>query len=62
METAFTGYMQWFNDHRGWGDMIEGTPLEWPVPYQEMQARRSPFYDGTLLAPTGTYRFGSGNQ
>lgn len=60
METAWTGYMQWFRHHRRWGDMIEGTPLEWPVPYQEMQARRLPFYDGTLVAPTGTYQFGNG--
>src|SRR5690606_5077334 len=43
METAWTGYMQWFRHHRRWGDMIEGTPLEWPVPYQEMQARQKPF-------------------
>lgn len=60
METAWTGYMEWFRHHRRWGDMIEGTPLEWPVPYQEMQARRQAFYDGTLVAPTGTYRFGTG--
>lgn len=60
METAWTGYMEWFRHHRRWGDMIEGTPLEWPVPYQEMQARRQPFYDGTMVAPTGTYRFGTG--
>lgn len=60
MESAWTGFMQWFRHHRRWGDMIEGTPLEWPVPYQEMQARRKAFYDGTLVAPTGTYRFGSG--
>lgn len=60
METAWTGYMQWFRHHRRWGDMIEGTPLEWPVPYQEMQARQKAFYDGTMVAPQGTYRFGSG--
>jgi hypothetical protein len=60
METAWTGYMQWFRHHRRWGDMIFGTPLEWPVPYQEMQARLQPFYDGTLVAPAGTYQFGVG--
>lgn len=60
LETAWTGYMQWFRHHRRWGDMIEGTPLEWPVPYQEMQARSKPFYDGTMVAPVGTYRFGNG--
>lgn len=62
MQTAFTGFMQWFNDNRGWGDMIAGTALEWPVPYQEMQARVKPFYDGQLLAPAGTYGFGVGDR
>lgn len=60
MESAWTGFMMWFRHHRRWGDMIEGTPLEWPVPYQEMQARRQAYYDGTLLAPMGTYQFGNG--
>ena len=41
MESTFTGYMVWFADNRGWGDLIEGTAVEWPVPYQEMQARQS---------------------
>ena len=62
METAWTGFMQWFRHHRRWNDMIKDTPLEWPVPYQEMQARQKPFYDGTLVAPVGTYRFGDGNK
>jgi hypothetical protein len=62
METAFTGFMQWFNDNRGWGDMIVDTALEWPVPYQEMQARVHPFYDGYLQAPAGTYQFGVGDK
>lgn len=60
METAWTGFMEWFRHHRRWGDMIEGTPLQWPVPYQEMQARQKPYYDGTLVAGTGTYQFGNG--
>ncbi len=62
METAFTGFMQWFRDSRGWGDLVEGTVLEWPVPYQEMQARRGTFYDGTNRAGVSTYRFGNGND
>ena len=57
METAFTGYMIWFTDNRGWGDMVEGTPVEWPVPYQEMQARQSTYYNGTNRAAKGTYGF-----
>lgn len=57
METAFTGYMIWFTDNRGWGDMVEGTTVEWPVPYQEMQARQQVYYNGTNRAARGTYGF-----
>ena len=62
METAFTGYMIWYTDSRGWGDLPTGTVLEWPVPYQEMQSRRASFYDGTNVAAPGTYGFGVGND
>ena len=44
METAFTGYGQWFFDSRGWGDLVKDTPLEMPVPWQEMDSRNHPFY------------------
>jgi len=57
METAFTGYFVWMADNRGWGDLVETTPTEWPVPYQEMQARQSPYYNGTTRAGKGTYGF-----
>jgi len=62
METAYTGYGQWYFDERGWGDLAEGTPLEWPVPFQEMDARGHPFYNlggvgGPMGAPKGTYGF-----
>ena len=57
METAFTGYMIWFTDNRGWTDMVEGTVIEWPVPYQEMQARQAKYYNGETRAPKGTYGF-----
>ncbi len=62
METQLIGYMQWFNDSRGWGDLIGGTALHWPVPYQEMQTRNQAFYNmpaaGTLgVAAVGTYGF-----
>ena len=44
METMFVGYVsQWYSG-RGWGDLPEGTPIHWPVPYQEMDTRRHPFY------------------
>lgn len=57
METAFTGYFIWFADNRGWGDLVEGTVVEWPVPYQEMQARQSGYYNGSNRAARGTYGF-----
>jgi hypothetical protein len=62
METYFTGYGQWFQAERGWGDLVEGTALEFPVPYQEMQVRLLPFYNlggvgGPSAAAKGTYGF-----
>lgn len=59
METQFTGYMIWFTDSRGWGDLPQGTPLDWPVPYQELQSRRAPIYNGdpARVAGLGTYGF-----
>ena len=39
METAYTGYGNWFIDSRGWGDLPEGTALDWPVPWQEADTR-----------------------
>ena len=47
MSSMFTGYMIWFTDNRGWGDLRQNTAIEWPVPYQEMQARQKSFYNGT---------------
>jgi hypothetical protein len=62
METQLTGYMQWFIDSRGWGDLVQGTSLHWPVPFQEMDTRNKPFYNmpstGTLPASgPSTYGF-----
>jgi len=62
METAFTGYGQWYFDARGWGDLAEGTNIHWPVPYQELDSRQMPIYDiggigGVAAAPKGTYGF-----
>jgi hypothetical protein len=62
METQLTGYMQWFIDSRGWGDLIQGTALHWPVPFQQMEMRGRAAYDmpspGTLpAAGIGTYGF-----
>lgn len=57
LETQMTGYIQWFIDGRGWGDLIQNTPTEWPVPYQEMDARSKPFYNSQRAAVRGTYGF-----
>jgi hypothetical protein len=60
METMYTGYGMWYFAGRGWGDLPQGTPLYWPVPYQEMDTRREAFYSaggvgGTGGAPNGNY-------
>ena len=66
METQHTGYMQWFVDSRGWGDLVKDSPLQWPVPNGEMDARVHPFYNsdkskvvggGFAIATKGTYGF-----
>jgi hypothetical protein len=62
IETAFINYGAWFFDMRGWGDLPEGTPIAFPVPWQEFQSRvGTPVnYGGVGLnggAPRGTYGF-----
>lgn len=61
IETALSSFGRWWIDNRGWGDLIEATVYEYPVPYQEMQARQRPFYNlgggfGSS-ASKGTYGF-----
>ena len=60
IETAYTGYGMWYFAARGWGDLPQSTALYWPVPYQEMDARRQAFYasggvGGTGAAAAGNY-------
>jgi len=66
METLFTGYAAWFMDSRGWGDLTVGTPVNWPVPYQELDARRAAIYSSQTgdnwIAPSSTYGFGVGTR
>ena len=58
MELAFMQYGAWFFDSRGWGDLALNTPLEWPVPYQEMQTRAETIYNSQRAAATiGTYGY-----
>jgi hypothetical protein len=49
METAFTGIAigNWYFDGRGWGDLYLNTPLQYPVPCQELQVLQ--------LLPCNTY-------
>jgi hypothetical protein len=44
LETIQTHFAAWFLDSRGWGDLAEGTPVHWPVPYQDLQARSKAVY------------------
>lgn len=59
METAYTGYGMWYFAGRGWGDLPEGTALYWPVPYQEMDARREVFYPAGGIGGTGSAGHGN---
>jgi len=53
METMFVSYASQYFSGRGWGDLPEGTPVHWPVPYQEMDARGHPFYSLGGVGRTG---------
>jgi hypothetical protein len=56
LETTFTGYGVWYLDARRWNDLLTGTPLEWPVPFQETNARNLPVPRNTRVsAPGNTY-------
>ncbi|HVX41032.1 MAG TPA: hypothetical protein VHB25_15800 [Gemmatimonadaceae bacterium] len=61
IETAMTSFGRWWIDGRGWGDLPEGTAYEYPVPFQEMQARQLPSYalgaSSGSAAAKGTYGF-----
>ena len=39
MEMAYVSYGAWFFDMRGWGDLPEGTPINFPVPWVEQDVR-----------------------
>jgi hypothetical protein len=57
MELAFMQYGAWYFDSRGWGDLAQGTPLEWPVPYQEMDTRSEALYNSNTAAAVGNYGY-----
>ena len=55
LETAYAGYGMWYFAARGWGDLPEGTAINWPVPNQEMLTRQEPFYGlGGVGLPGGS--------
>jgi hypothetical protein len=56
IETVQTHFAAWFLDMRGWGDLVEGTPIHWAPPYQDLQARGLPSYStgGFGLNNSGT--------
>jgi len=55
IETAYTSFAPWYFDSRRWDDLPKDTPLWWPVPFAELQARGRPI---SALYGTGV---GSGN-
>lgn len=67
MESAYAGYAVWYFDSRGWSDLPEGTPINWPTPTQERDARSLPSYGLGGVGRVGgaaksTYGFGTGNN
>jgi hypothetical protein len=64
LETQFAGPLRagWYFDGRGWGDLMEGTVLQFPVPYREMEILQQAAYDyggvgGEWGAPVGSYGY-----
>lgn len=52
-EIAFVYPGGWWIEGRGWGDLPVQTPLHFPVPYTELDARRQSIYSVTTAYPTG---------
>lgn len=64
MESMFQGTLRihFWIDGRGWGDLMEGSRLQLPVPYTEMQLLGQKPYNfggvgGVSAAPVGTYGY-----
>ena len=61
MELAYNHMGSWYFDSRGWGDLGKDTPLMYPVPVPELDARLKPYYNlgggGPASAALGTYRW-----
>jgi hypothetical protein len=64
LETQFRGPLRvgWYLNGRGWGDLMEGSILHFPVPYTEMQIMGQAPYNfggagGASATPQGTYKY-----
>jgi hypothetical protein len=62
--TQFAGPLRsgWWLDGRGWGDLMQGTILQFPVPYKDILLLQRAPYDfggvgGVWGAPLGTYGY-----
>jgi hypothetical protein len=60
--TANTIFGGWYFDSRRWGDLPQGTLLEYPVPAREQEVRQKTPYNtggasGRASAPVGTYGY-----
>ncbi len=58
LETAFTTFGGWFFDSRGWGDLPQGTSVQWAVPWQELDARVKTPYDRPFTELAGPSAYG----
>ncbi|MBL0937344.1 MAG: hypothetical protein IBJ03_00505 [Gemmatimonadaceae bacterium] len=57
MEMSYISYGAWYFDMRGWGDLPEGTPVHFPVPWGERQTRVTPYTNmGGVGLPGGAVR------
>lgn len=65
LETQFAGLLNvsWYFDGRGWGDLYVGTPLQLPIPCEELQVlQMTPCYTfggvgGDWASPGSSYNF-----
>jgi hypothetical protein len=64
LETQFAGPLRsgWWLDGRGWGDLMRGTIVQFPVPYRDiLLLGREPYnyggVGGVFGAPVGTYGY-----
>ena len=67
MEAAFINPGGYWTDARGWGDLPFNTPIQFPVPYTELDSRRQPIYNvptsgGGATTATGAERLSNSSS